>query len=150
MFLAAGAQSLTRVAEIPVTGCGVGFQPPVPVTKLEYFPVVNYAGLALAGDIIEVAPGERLILLGKNKTAKRLGSISQASAFKLPLLEETFAENLLGSFSGNTIGLDHLQGGVPAAFFDSGSYVFAEYGGDGGTRDEHARALIGYRVRVEE
>jgi hypothetical protein len=146
-LLATGAQSPTRLAEIPATRCGVGFQPPVPVEKLEYFSVLNYAGRALAGDIVQVAHGERLIVLGKNPTVKGLGSLSRGSAFKLPLIEETYAENLIAP--GDT---NYILAGVPAAFFDEGSYVFAEYGGleDPTPRIEHARALIGYRVRLEE
>ncbi|NOT32512.1 MAG: hypothetical protein HOP15_18885 [Planctomycetes bacterium] len=150
-LLAAGAQSATKPIAIQPFRCCDGFQPPVPVTKLEYFSVVNYAGLALAGDVVQVAPGERLVVLGQNPSAKGLSSISIASAFKLPAIDQTFAEKLLTYGAGDTTGLLYFQSGVPIAFLDEGSYVFAEHPGvDPTPRQEHARALIGYRVRVEE
>ena len=141
-LLAVGAQSPIRVA--PCRCSCDGFQPSVPVSRLEYFTVVNYAGRALAGDTVQVGPGERLVVLGTNVSAKNLGSLGRANVIKLPVVDATFAENLLGQ--------GYTQAGVPLVVLDEGTYIFAEYPGfeDPTPRVEHPRALVGYRVNVEQ
>jgi hypothetical protein len=120
------------------------FHPPVPVRSLQYFPVVNYAGKAIAQDLVLVDPGERLVVLGKNPSLLNGGSISLSNAYRTSDPQAAIAQGLL---------TDELVGsGFPVVVLDEGTYVFAEYGGaeDPTPRQVHEGALVGYRVRRDQ
>jgi len=89
-----------------------------------------------------VDPGERLVVLGKNPSLLNGGSISLSNAYRTSDPQTAIAQGLLTSALNGS--------GIPVLVLDEGTYVFAEYGGaeDPTPRQVHARALVGYRVRL--